>query len=452
MTGVTQAGAPAADPRAQRFAAFLELERAARAAETRAALGYLIVNDTGRLTPVRVAALVDLTGPTRLLAATGVSLVDRAAPFTLAVERIASRLDASGRSGRSAALTREDFSAEDVADWNALLPAHLAWTPLKDRGRVTGGVLYGRDAAFGAGDLLLLDQIADAFGHADAALAVRRRRPWRLKRRGRWIAAAAIAAALALALVPVNQTALAPAEIVAAEPALVAAPADGVLNGFEVSPGEVVAAGQVLFRLDDTAARAQRDVAERSLAVAEAELRRAIQGSFSDREANAQRDALRAQVDLKRAELAYARDLLERLAIRAPRAGTVVLADPRRFLGKPLRTGERVLEIADPARVEIRADVPVGQIIALKAGARTMLFLDIDPLHPVPARLVSASYEAEAMAGGMLAYRAVAALDEGAQPPRIGLRGTARIEGAPVSLGFYLFGRPLSGLRQFLGR
>jgi multidrug resistance efflux pump len=447
---------PGPDPRTARFAIFLELERSARAAENRNELRYIIVNDTRKLVDCRIAALVRVTalGGAQIVSATDVSAPDRQSPFAVFVERRASALMRADRHRTSGTLVRDGLSQQDIAEWDALAPTHMIWTPLKARGTIVGGVLYGRAEPFTPAEIVLLDQIADTYGHADHAL----RRgfsafalPATDQTRRRKIKVGMTAALLLIMALPVRQTALAPAEIVAADPLVVASPIEGVLNTFEVTPGERVEAGRVLFRLDDTAARAQRDVAERGLAVSEAELRRATQSAFSDREASAQTDALKAQVELKRADLSYARELLERIAVKANGAGVVVLSDPRRFIGKPVRTGERILEIADPTRVEIRADVPIGQAITLTPGASTTLFLDTQPLSPVSGKLVTAAYEAEGTPSGALAYRTMSTLDNGVTPPRIGLRGTARIDGPRVPLILYLFGRPLAAFRQFIG-
>lgn len=210
----------------------------------------------------------------------------------------------------------------------------------------------------------------------------------------------------------------------------------------------------MLFRLDDTMARAQRDVAERNLGVAEAELRRATQSAFADREAGAQIEALAAQVALRRAELTHAGELLERIEVRAPRDGVVVLADPRRWIGKPVRTGERILEIADPARVEMRADVPVGQAIALEPGARVALFLDTS----APAAGGAAGLQ-RLRGGAGTQRRARLSRGRGLSRARGGRRAAAyrparhgAAGGRRVPLALYLFGRPLAAARQFLGR
>lgn len=53
--------------------------------------------------------------------------------------------------------------------------------------------------------------------------------------------------------------------------------------------------------------------------------------------------------------------------------------------------------------------------------------------------------------GGVLGYRLKAALAAGTAPPRIGLRGTAKIYGDRVALIYYLLRRPLAAARQFFG-
>ncbi|MNF02465.1 hypothetical protein D3C80_2016120 [compost metagenome] len=77
------------------------------------------------------------------------------------------------------------------------------------------------------------------------------------------------------------------------------------------------------------------------------------------------------------------------------------------------------------------------------------LFLDSDPLHRHEAKLERAAYEAQATAAGQLAYRLDATFL--GEPPRIGLRGTAKLYGERAPLAYYLLRRPLAAVRQGLG-
>src|SRR5690606_18216874 len=98
----------------------------------------------------------------------------------------------------------------------------------------------------------------------------------------------ALAGALLLVLlVRVRQSVLAPAEVVPRNGQVVAAPLDGVVAEFLVKPNQSVQAGQVLMRFDATSLKAQADVAERTLGVAEAELKANAQRAFSDADSGA---------------------------------------------------------------------------------------------------------------------------------------------------------------------
>ena len=124
--------------------------------------------------------------------------------------------------------------------------------------------------------------------------------------------------------------------------------------------------------------------------------------------------------------------------------------DPQAWKGRPVRVGERILSIADPARVEVTVMVPVKDAIVLEAGHELRLFLDTDPLHSLRGTVQYVVYEST-MAGEWPAYKVTAALHPSEPVPRIGLRGTARIYGQDTMLFYYLLRRPITAARQWLG-
>jgi multidrug efflux pump subunit AcrA (membrane-fusion protein) len=294
---------------------------------------------------------------------------------------------------------------------------------------------------------VLLSQLGDTYSHA--WLALQPRRPWRLRFNARR-QAVLVALALGVLFIPVRQSVLAPAEVVPLAGRVVAAPLDGVIAEFLVKPNQPVKTGDLLLRFENTTLKAQADVAERTLGVAEAELKSNSQRSFADAESSSKVDLLAARVEQKRAERDYARELLKRSEVRAERDGIAVFADAQRWTGKPVQTGERLLEIADPAQAELRIELAVGDAIALEPDAEVALFLDSDPLQRHPATLERAAYEAQPTPGGQLAYRLDARFSD-SPPPRIGLRGTAKIFGERAPLALYLLRRPLAALRQSVG-
>ncbi len=332
-------------------------------------------------------------------------------------------------------------------DWRSLSAGQVFWLPLIDhQAQVFGGLWLARDLPWTPPEQVLLSQLGDTYSHA--WLALQPRKPWRLRwTRKRQVALVAVL--LLGLLIPVRQSVLAPAEVVPLGGQVVAAPLDGVIAEFLVKPNQAVKNGDLLLRFESTSLKAQADVAERALGVAEAELKANSQRSFADAESSSKIDLLAARVEQKRAERNYALELLKRSEVRAERDGIAVFADAERWLGKPVQTGERLMEIADPNQAELRIELAVGDAIALEPGAQVALFLDSDPLQRHLAWLERSAYEAQPTAAGQLAYRLDARFD--AQAPRIGLRGTAKVFGDRAPLALYLLRRPLAGLRQSVG-
>jgi multidrug resistance efflux pump len=257
--------------------------------------------------------------------------------------------------------------------------------------------------------------------------------------------------ALGLLAVPVRLSAVAPAEVAPRDPVVVAAPIPGVVAEVAVSPNAEVAAGDVLVRFETAELDARLAVAERSLAVAEADLLRARQEAFGDPRSSAEVALKQAAVELRRAERDFAAWLVGESTIRAERAGLAVFASASEWTGRPVAVGERIMAIADPAAVRVDIRVPVADAVALQPGAPVSLILDVDPLNPVRAAVERAAFQPEEGPGGVLAYRVTATIAADQPVPRIGLTGTARIAGETVPLGLFLFRRPLAAARQWLG-
>lgn len=436
--------APISGGAEQVFARFLDLERLTRAARTPAQLAYSLVNDGQALFGFRHAALL-IAG--KVQAVTGVSAVDPNAPFVAFVEQAVAQLFKHDVLKQARVIAQDVLSESIRADWQSLSAAQVFWLPLVDhQGDVFGGLWLARDTPWNPSEQVLLSQLGDTDSHA--WLALQPRKPWRLRwTRKRQVALVAIA--LLALLIPVRQSVLAPAEVVPLGGRVVAAPLDGVITEFLVKPNQTVKTGDLLLKFENTTLKAQADVSERALGVAEAELKANSQRSFADAESSSKIDLLAARVEQKRAERDYARELLKRSEVRAERDGIAVFADAERWTGKPVQTGERLMEIADPNQAELRIELAVGDAIALEPGAQVSLFLDSDPLQRHQARLERSAYEAQPTAGGQLAYRLDANFD--AAPPRIGLRGTAKIFGDRAPLALYLLRRPLAGLRQSVG-
>ncbi len=435
----------------------LQLEHEVRHTSNTKELGFVAVNETHRLLPFHQAVMwrYNLAQRPRIEAVSNVADVDRDAPFVVWARDLFAHLarDAAARQSRDLAMA--DVPEKFHDGWSEWCPGHGLWCPFIAHDELIGGLWLTRAEPWQPAEITLLERAADAYAHAWSALMDRKRRSFTEQlrallpsRRFQYIAAAVLVGIL---FFPVRVSVLAPAEIIPFEPALESAPTDGVIKTFHVEPNQAVTAGQLLFELDDTSIRNRHEVADKALAVARAAYLRAAQKAFADTESKSELALLKARVDEKAAELAYNADLLERSHVRARRDGVAVFSDPNDWIGRPVVTGEKVLTIADPEKVELEALVPVSDAINLEPGAEVRFFLNTAPTRPLRAELRQANYEAQAAPDGALVFRIKARLGEQTTTPRIGLKGTAKIFGERVVLIYYLLRRPLAALRQMVG-
>jgi len=436
----------------ERLAALFDLERRARAATAAGSLRFVIVNETRALVDYRHAALLEpaISG-WRVTALSDVPAVDRSTSYVQWLERIAASLPPTD--GVSLAVGAEDVPEWERETWAALCPPAGLFVALAPPEAAPVAWLWlARERAWEPGERFLLEHVCEVHGHALRSLLPRRGsrdlRRW-LKRRGLWIAVAAIC--IAILAIPVRLTALAPAEIVARDPTIVAAPLAGVVREVLVEPNARVEAGDPLVAFEDIEARNRFEVARESLEVARSRYRTAQQQAFGDAESRARLATLAAEVELRRTELRFAREQLDKITIEAAHAGIAVFDDRADWSGRPVRTGERILQLADPAARKLRIDLPVEDGLVLEAGAPLRLFLDAHPLDPVAGEVERVAYRPVVSEQDRMVYRVTGRLTEDRPYLRIGLRGTARISGPRVALAYYLFRRPVTAVRQMVG-
>lgn len=434
------------------FAALLRLEQVVLAAQTLAETRFIIVNETRGLAPFHASVLL-LGRQEELLKVQGlsdVSEVDRSTPFVAWAERLAQHLASQPLERSATALTPEHLSAELRRDWVDLASASLLWLPLPvgEHGRA-GALLLSREQAWSPQEMALLSHLARIYAVALERFARRSRWHWRQARVRKTMAAGAAALVL-VSFIPVRLSVLAPAEVTARDAFVVAAPIDGVVTSLNVLPNQPVARGATLAELESTDLKGMQDIAARALDVSQAELRRTQQAAFVDPARKADLAQLQAQVDMKQREFQLARSRHQKAFLNSDREGVAVVDDPQAWKGRPVRVGERIMSIADPAKVEVTVMVPVKDAIVLEPGNELRLFLDTDPLHSLPARVQYVVYE-PMVSGEWPAYKVRASLEAEVVAPRIGLRGTARIYGQDTTLFYYLLRRPITAARQWLG-
>lgn len=429
---------------------FIYLEQEIRQAQDETELQLTMVNRLRSLIPASHLMLFQqkATGTISLCRCSDVHSLDHYSPLSTELESIARNIQEQSGDTGSQRYSLQEAGVSSTLDW---LGDACLWVPVNHPdGQTLGYLLLSRSYEFTDQEQVLASHITEAFAHAWKA-RMPAHRHWRAvvrHYRFRWAIAAVL---MLLMFIPVQLTVLAPAEVIAYKPDLVTAPLNGVVKEVLVTPHERVTAGQSLVAFEDTHLRNQYNLAREEMEVAEAQLRKAQQQSFTDSRSTAQLAELQALVQLQRAKLTYAEELLRRSVVTSGKAGVVVFRDGNDWLGQPVQQGESILYVADPDAVEIQVMLSVRDAITLKAGTEVRLFLDTDPLNPLSATLTYASYDAEVTPRNILAYRLKASFQETEALPRIGLQGTAKLYGERSSLFMYLFRRPLSFLRQWLG-
>ena len=446
-------------PGAADLLAFESRLRTARAPEE---LEFLLVNEPYALLSYDQAFLwkPDVMGRPALCAASGLSETDPNSPFALWFARAAEHAAGMPAATPVRLLAESDFppALDDGAEW---IPRHalvvLLHTPA---GQALGGLWLARSTPFAEQETALaawIGQLGEfalwawrreqlALQSRIAALAPRHWRTLSLSRK-----LALIGVLGGVLLMPVRLSALAPAEVTAARPMPVTAPADGVVAQVLVAPNQPVQKGAPLVAMDDTATRNRLLVAQKTLDVARADLARAAGKAFADDASKSELQLLDARVRERSAELASITELLERLRLVAPAAGIALFADADEWRGKPVQVGERIMTVADPAQVNVTIYVSPDDAIALDPGAQVKMYLNISPLASLDATVMQASYETGMSPEGHPAYIVKAALAPGQAAPRLGLKGTAKIYAERVPLAYYLLRKPLRTLRHALG-
>ncbi len=446
---------PATGPKSTNIAAeLLEFQRKLQACKTLRELAFAAVNEGYSALRFDQAVIwqYDLRSQVSVEAVSGLAEITPEAPYMQWLARAAVHFsEAPGQPVVAAALADlPDSLSQDGAEWAPDQLLHCALT--SPEGIVLGGLLFARDEPFEEVERAIAQWIGSATGFALWAWRRDYRPVQRWLRRTstqRLIMGAALAVAL-LSFLPVRLSALAQAEITPVRPFPITAPVDGVVDSILVQPNQIVAADQPLVVLNDTTTRNKLAVSVKALDIAKADLQRAINKSFSDDASKGELNVLEARVREKVAEVAFLSEMLDRYSISAPQGGLAIFSDSEEWRGRPVQPGERIMMIADPSLVEVTVFVPPEDAVQLDLGSEVSVFLNVDPLSPLKAKIVQTSYETITMPDNSLAYVVKAQLAPG-QLPRIGLRGTAKVYAEEVSLGYYLLRKPILFLRKSFG-
>lgn len=437
-----------------------QIEAHARAATNLVELGFSIANDSYSLLGFRQALVFKgADAKASLLTVSGLVKPTEGSPYLVWLKRAWQWLFTQVQTEPVWIQLNQvaDRISEDIREgWQEWWPQGLYLLPIKNRqGAILGWVVYLLEAPLQEWQLGALQRLMQTWGYCWEMLAGKPKRGLvqRWKNSSWTMRSALVLGVMAVLMLPVRQTVLAPAEVISLDSEVVAAPIDGVVQTVQVRPNQTVKQGELLFSLDDTTLRNRLEVVKQSVAVADAEYIAATQTAFHDSASHSDLAVLSGRAHERRAELAAVQEQLSRVQVSASKEGVAVFVDPDDWLGRPVSTGERIMLLANPDKPGLLIHLPVADALVLEPGAKVKLFLSTKPLSPLEAELIETSYQAMLSPDGISSYRLRAQFTEydEADLVRIGLQGTAKLYGDRVMLGYYIMRRPIAALREWTG-
>jgi hypothetical protein len=427
----------------------LQISKRTRDASRFEEIGFLAVNETKQIISYRQAALwIQNKG---VLSVSGLPSPDPGAPY---VQWLTSLFRSLKDEKVCRVIGPSAFPGLVAETWKEWLPLHAVIAPVFFFGkRPAGYLLLAKDTPWEENEIILFNELCSIYAHGFKAFTAGRSLRSDLsalfKKRVFWIGT--ILFLILLLFIPVRLSVQAQAEVAPKDPFIVRSPMDGNIDSFLIRPNQPVRDGQILFTFDRSNLKTRMDVAAQSYEVAAEEYRQVAQMAVEDEKARNVVESRRGKMKEKETELSYSRHLFGRIEVKSPRAGIAVFADPNDWIGRNVSVGERIITIADPSKVEMLIYLPVSDAIQIEPGGVVTLYLTSDPQKPREGRLSYISYKPEITPSGIAAYRLKADFIEGETLPRVGLTGVAKIYGPRVTVAYYIFRRPLTAFRQWLG-
>jgi len=436
-----------------KIARLIGLEKKSREARTQDELNFVVVNETRQIFDF-VNSYLLLKTPTdkyHVKAVSDLATVDRTAPLVTFVENIINdQKNTNLKEIQNLEVDKISRSLKIKKPKN--IPDNILLIPIFSPQRgLQGFLITTRNEKFNDNEVELARHLSLTYGHAyntfltDFSIKDFLKKNFTGKRS--WIIILSI---IFILIIPIKITSTAPVEVVPKNPRLITAPFDGVVKNIIVNNNDKINSGDLLIQIEDTDLKNSFNLAKQSLQVAEKELLRSRQFSFSNNEEKARLAELMAQVDLKKAEVESTSERLKNSKIYADKDGIAIVDQKNNWQGRPVSVGEKIITIANPEKVEFLIWLPVKDSLIIKENTDVKVFLDINPIKPLKGKLKRASYQSSLSPEEVLSYQ-ISASFEGEEIPRIGLRGTAKIYCSRVTLFYYLFRKPITFVRQLIG-
>lgn len=434
----------------------LQIQKQALECVSEKELGFHIVNMTKKLVPYRRAIFWKRSSRgISLCNISGNSVLDGNSPHGEWLKKnIKAALKQSEKADAYIPINTSILSTKDVKVWleYAAPFASLLLFRYGDEQKIIGGVWLERETGFKDNEIQILKELSFYYTRALVMLKIHGKRDFlplsdrtRPYRRYIWVLL------ILLAFFPVRLTISAPTEVIATSSQTLSVPFDGILSKIEVDPGDTVTKGDRLASMDVETLTLEVNTARESLRAAQDKLSRLRREVLSNPEKKVELSRLRSEIKTKEIEADYTEARLEKALLRAPRDGVAIFADKNDLQNKPVKTGQAIMQIADPKEIELLIRVPIKSMLPIDNAAPVTFYPNAMPLENYAAEIETIGYQASDDSDGLLTYKIRAGLREGSDDIRIGWKGISKIQGDWTILIYKIMRRPLITLRSVLG-
>ena len=322
-----------------KIARLIGLEKKSREARTQDELNFVVVNETRQIIDF-VNSYLLLKTPTdkyHVKAVSDLATVDRTAPLVTFVENIINdQKNTNLKEIQNLEVDKISRTLKIKKPKN--IPDNILLIPIFSPQRgLQGFLITTRNEKFNDNEVELARHLSVTYGHAyntfltDFSIKDFLKKNFTGKRS--WIIILSI---IFILVIPIKITSTAPVEVVPNNPRLITAPFDGVVKNIIVNNNDKINSGDLLIQIEDTDLKNSFNLAKQSLQVAEKQLLRSRQFSFSNNEEKAKLAELIAQVDLKKAEVESTSERLKNSKIYADKDG-IAIVDQKNELARKTR-------------------------------------------------------------------------------------------------------------------
>jgi hypothetical protein len=215
------------------------------------------------------------------------------------------------------------------------------------------------------------------------------------------------------------------------------APHDGILLESFVKPGDIVAAGQIVARMDGR--ELSLELAELVAQLETATKKRDVNRSAHDAAATKISEFEMEQLD---AQLKLVRFRLQNLEIKTEIDGIVLQGDLEDARGAPVKRGDVLAEISPLEQLKLEVDVRESDVNYVKTGQSATVVLDGSPFNTLHGTIDSIHPMSE-IRNESNVFVAEMNLHNTNRQLRPGMQGRAKVDEGFRSAGWILFHRPL---------